>query len=519
MKLLLWLRLSFAELAPRREHLWRLRCADIALDTPLYNSHTLGADYLWAGVPMLTGLLESTANADNVADNEIRASHNDEKEMAPEQKFSSRVGASLVLAAMPGDETGGSWDENNDSDASLLSYSSEALARKWLVAPNWSQGLEDAAVALVNHPHARVALVDALARGRAPGSSRAPLFDTRRWARALARGILTAWPLRPRTFDIQSGFEISDTEPAMIHIDVPEESREISSKTRHSRDGSNNDLSKQDLFDNSQQRLAGEVRTIVLERQLERRAHFESEIATALPEAQPVPAVDAVTSPLATQEVLTELGVTLAPFWAAEATAGQVGCTASHVSLWAEAAADADSIASSDAFKFETPNGRPYTVVLEDDAVVDFSLFRPTIEAMVHELGTSASSSSSAGSNDSWDLCYLYVYPDHWPTPPTRATNHPAVAKAVEAEASPTNGPSKTHGGLYDPGAETAVGTGAAVVAPLVQDGFHTYCLLAYLVSPAGARKLAHLVKTEVVISHLLLIRFPRKISTFSCKY
>jgi len=261
----------------------------------------------------------------------------------------------------------------------------------------------------------------------------------------------------------------------------------------------NNGEWKQIVFKSPQLRLAGEVRTIVLERQPERRAHFESEIATALPEAQPVPAVDASANPLATQEVLAQLGVTLAPFWAEEATAGQVGCAASHASLWAEAAADADTTSLSDGFKYELPNGRPYTVVLEDDAVVDFSLFRPTIEAMVHELSSSDSASSSTGSDDFWDLCYLYVYPDHWPTSPTRATNHPAVAKAVEAEASTIPGLFQAHGGTAHPGADTAVGIGAALVAPLVQDGFHTYCLLAYLVSPAGAQKLAHLVKTEEV--------------------
>ena len=50
-------RLVFADLA-HDDHLWRLRAADVALDTRSYNSHTLAADYLWAGVPLVTALCD-----------------------------------------------------------------------------------------------------------------------------------------------------------------------------------------------------------------------------------------------------------------------------------------------------------------------------------------------------------------------------------------------------------------------------------------------------------------------------
>ena len=50
----------------------RLRCADLALDTLPYGSHTTGVDALWAGVPMLTCRGAS---------------------------FAGRVGASLLVAA------------------------------------------------------------------------------------------------------------------------------------------------------------------------------------------------------------------------------------------------------------------------------------------------------------------------------------------------------------------------------------------------------------------------------------
>jgi predicted O-linked N-acetylglucosamine transferase (SPINDLY family) len=46
--------LIFAPLLPQDEHIARLRCADVALDTLPYGAHTTGVDALWAGVPMLT---------------------------------------------------------------------------------------------------------------------------------------------------------------------------------------------------------------------------------------------------------------------------------------------------------------------------------------------------------------------------------------------------------------------------------------------------------------------------------
>jgi predicted O-linked N-acetylglucosamine transferase (SPINDLY family) len=65
-------RLVFARSLPQDAHIARLRCADLALDTLPYGSHTSGVDALWAGVPMLT----------------CRGA-----------TFAGRVGASLLLAS------------------------------------------------------------------------------------------------------------------------------------------------------------------------------------------------------------------------------------------------------------------------------------------------------------------------------------------------------------------------------------------------------------------------------------
>jgi predicted O-linked N-acetylglucosamine transferase (SPINDLY family) len=65
-------RLIFAGQVSQEEHIARVRCADLALDTMPVGSHTTGADALWGGVPLLT------CRGDTLA---------------------SRVGASLLVAA------------------------------------------------------------------------------------------------------------------------------------------------------------------------------------------------------------------------------------------------------------------------------------------------------------------------------------------------------------------------------------------------------------------------------------
>jgi len=54
-------RLHFAPPVSQREHLARLACADLALDTLPYNSHTTASDALWAGVPLITCMGQSFA--------------------------------------------------------------------------------------------------------------------------------------------------------------------------------------------------------------------------------------------------------------------------------------------------------------------------------------------------------------------------------------------------------------------------------------------------------------------------
>ena len=63
-------RLIFAEM-PRRQHLERMACADLALDTRYYNGHTTTSDALWAGLPVVT--LEGEHFASRVSASLLRA--------------------------------------------------------------------------------------------------------------------------------------------------------------------------------------------------------------------------------------------------------------------------------------------------------------------------------------------------------------------------------------------------------------------------------------------------------------
>ena len=55
-------RIIFAEKLPLGEHLSRHRCADLFLDTLIYNAHTTASDALWSGLPVLTCIGKSFAS-------------------------------------------------------------------------------------------------------------------------------------------------------------------------------------------------------------------------------------------------------------------------------------------------------------------------------------------------------------------------------------------------------------------------------------------------------------------------
>lgn len=120
-------RVVFAPKLPAPLHLARLALADVCLDTRVYNGHTITADALWVGTPVVT---------------------------APGSHFASRVAASVLKACgLP----------------ELIAADMPGMARL--------------AIALGNDPAQLAALKEKLRRQR----FMAPLFDTERMARHLER--------------------------------------------------------------------------------------------------------------------------------------------------------------------------------------------------------------------------------------------------------------------------------------------------------------------------------------------
>lgn len=107
-------RLVFAHHTDPSTHLQRLQCADLALDTFPYGSHTTGSDALWSGVPLVTRLGET---------------------------FASRVASSLLQAVGLPELITETWDEYLElatslaSDGARLASLRARLARQRLSAP------------------------------------------------------------------------------------------------------------------------------------------------------------------------------------------------------------------------------------------------------------------------------------------------------------------------------------------------------------------------------------------------
>ena len=139
--------LVFCDIVPRTEHLQRLKLADLFLDTPAYNAHTVGCDALYAGVPMVS-LLRHSTNLRKGA----------EEGIVTTDKMASRVGASLLKAV-------GEMEEF--IVPSMHSY--ENLMMKCVNDPVWFETARQ---------RLRANIEDC------------PLFDTKRWVKNLERGLV-----------------------------------------------------------------------------------------------------------------------------------------------------------------------------------------------------------------------------------------------------------------------------------------------------------------------------------------
>ncbi|EKX48034.1 hypothetical protein GUITHDRAFT_68991 [Guillardia theta CCMP2712] len=133
---------------PKIEHLKRLTLADVYLDTHIYNGHTTGSDFLWAGVPMVT--LQGDT-------------------------FPSRVGASLA----------------------------RAVGMQEMIATDLA-GYEEKAVELGNNKEALEEMKAKLKAARLT----APLFDTARWVGSFEDALTRMWERHARGLEPEDIFPI-----------------------------------------------------------------------------------------------------------------------------------------------------------------------------------------------------------------------------------------------------------------------------------------------------------------------
>ena len=138
-------RIVFAPRVPQDAHIARLACADLALDTLPYGSHTTGCDALWMGVPMLT----------------CRGA-----------TFAGRVGASLLAAAGLPELIAGSEDDYRERLLGLIGEPQRLAGyRDRLLATRGQSELFDTAGFTRDFEALLIAVYDDAARGASTTAS------------------------------------------------------------------------------------------------------------------------------------------------------------------------------------------------------------------------------------------------------------------------------------------------------------------------------------------------------------
>ena len=156
-------RLVFAPRRPLGDHLCAFALADIALDSPLYNSGATGIDLLWAGVPLIS---IPGALADGGGGGE-----------------SSGNGGSSCRRGASGDwRCVGTIFQRNALSLAAAARQPHTVAHTW-------RGYD----ALAGAPAARPATRRELRRRAREARRDAPLFDTDRWAANFEAGARIAW--------------------------------------------------------------------------------------------------------------------------------------------------------------------------------------------------------------------------------------------------------------------------------------------------------------------------------------
>jgi len=146
-------RIRFTHVAKKNEHIRRARVADIFLDTIECNAHTVAADVLWSGTPIITW-------------------------PKYDYKMCSRVGASIAHSTGFGDQM---------ITYTLEEYEERAIA----LARSVSYSTSNAADGTVKRTGSGE--LTELRRQLFFNRDSMPLFDTQRWTRNLEKGYEEAW--------------------------------------------------------------------------------------------------------------------------------------------------------------------------------------------------------------------------------------------------------------------------------------------------------------------------------------
>ncbi|KAI0068185.1 hypothetical protein BV25DRAFT_1867220 [Artomyces pyxidatus] len=159
-------RIHFSDVALKDDHISRGRIADLFLDTTECNAHTIAADILWSGTPMITWPKYT-------------------------YKMCARVGASIAQATGFGDQM---------IVNSLEEYEERAIS---LATSLWFTWEESPTGELRRKGHG--ALMD-LRRNLFLSRDSMPLFDTARWTKNIEKGYREAW----RRWALGTEFETSE---------------------------------------------------------------------------------------------------------------------------------------------------------------------------------------------------------------------------------------------------------------------------------------------------------------------
>jgi protein O-GlcNAc transferase len=166
--------LVFCDKAPRQEHLERLALADVFLDTPSYNAHTVGCDCLGAGVPMIS--LLRPWHRDETEEEKYSCDSNGEAvTFVPTEKLASRVGASLLKSA-----GFSSFLSDGLVVASMEEYEDRMVECARSSSSSSERGTDEGTLGFASYKQHLL-----------EERSRAPLWDTERWVRNLETGLAT----------------------------------------------------------------------------------------------------------------------------------------------------------------------------------------------------------------------------------------------------------------------------------------------------------------------------------------